>query len=299
MICYKDMTCYSLHHFENSKNVGWINIKNDFHRASLSEEFVSNLWEYIRYPLNVDRTSNDSVVVQYNKETKTLGFSEIRVISEDGLTKYAAPDLIFQYITQYSYCPPQEFIDAVLKGPKPTSPEYKYYISKYNEENLWGEDSKIVELSQNITNNIINNNNEYVSTLIQEKVDYINILTKDGSLLNASILNNNIGMAIQLLTMNIDVNKFSGIELISAILCQEDELIELLLGKNIMFNLSSPKTNPLFIATRKGNHKAVKLLLEHGIDPSIEYSNEFMRNFSVLDLAKKMNQGEIVSLLIS
>lgn len=51
------MTCYSLHHFENSKNVGWIDIKNDFHRASLSEEFVSKLWEYIRYPLNVDRTS--------------------------------------------------------------------------------------------------------------------------------------------------------------------------------------------------------------------------------------------------
>lgn len=288
MIYYKDLTCYSLHHFENSYNVGWIDVKDDFPKATLSQEFITKLWEYIKFPLNVHRSSNDPALVQYNEEKKTLGFSEIRVLSKDGSKKYAAPDLIFHYITKYNYCPPEEFIEAVLTGPKPGSSEYIHFISKYYEENLWGESAEIVHLSEKLRKNIISHNNAFVIRILEENLEYINILTKEGSLLNASILNKNTALAKQLLNMGIDVNKFSGIELISALTHEENDLIELLLTRHVMFNLSSPRTNPLFIATRKGNLKAVQLLLENGIDPSIEYSNEFMRNFSVIDLGREI-----------
>lgn len=287
MISYKDLTYYCLHHFENSYNVGWIDVQDDFPKVSLSQEFMAKLWEYIKFPLNVHRSSNDSVLVHYNGEKKTLGFSEIRVLSKDSLKRYAAPDLIFHYVTKYNYCPPEEFIEAVLTGPKPGSSEYIHFMSKYNEENLWGENAEIVELSEMLRKNIISHSNAYVIRILEENLEYIHILTKEGSLLNLSILNRNIALAKQLLTMGIDLNKFSGIELISALTHEEDDLIELLLARNVMFNLSSPRTNPLFIATRKGNLKAVQLLLENGVDPSIEYSNEFMRNFSVIDLARE------------
>lgn len=116
MISYKDLTCYCLHHFENSYNVGWIDVKDDFPKASLSQEFIAKLWEYIKFPLNVHRSSNDSVLVHYNGEKKTLGFSEIRVLSKDGLKKYAAPDLIFHYVTKYNYCPQRSLLRLSLQG---------------------------------------------------------------------------------------------------------------------------------------------------------------------------------------
>ncbi|OAB45503.1 ankyrin repeat domain-containing protein [Paenibacillus glacialis] len=294
---FKDLTYYSLQHFENSKNVGWINKKADFYKGNVSEEFIKKLWEYIKYPLNMVRDTNDSIVMTYNNEKVTLGFSEIRVLGEDCVKRFAAPDLIFQYVMEYNYCPPKEFIDAVLSGPKPNSLEYKNYMSKFNEDSLWGEDIGIVELSEKLRKSILNYNNEFVKEVIQEDLKWINILTKEGSLLNVSILNKNIDLAKQLISREIDINKFSGIELINALLNDENELIELLLSKNIMFNLSSPKMNPLFIATRKGNFKAVEMLLDNGVDATLEYSNEFMRNFSVIELARKMNQNEIVTLL--
>ncbi|GAA0137055.1 hypothetical protein YSY43_38960 [Paenibacillus sp. YSY-4.3] len=72
MISYKDLTCYCLHHFENSYNVGWIDVKDDFPKASLSQEFIAKLWEYIKFPLNAHRSSNDSVLVHYNGEKNEI-----------------------------------------------------------------------------------------------------------------------------------------------------------------------------------------------------------------------------------
>ncbi|GGV07873.1 hypothetical protein GCM10010275_55210 [Streptomyces litmocidini] len=42
-----------------------------------------------------------------------LGSAEIRVTREGGGV-YAAPDLLPHYIEEHLYCPPQEFLDAVL-----------------------------------------------------------------------------------------------------------------------------------------------------------------------------------------
>ena len=56
-------------------------------------------------------------------KTLRLGFAEIRAFSDDGKV-YAAPNLMFHYIVDHSYLPPSEFIDAVLKGPRPSHPSY-------------------------------------------------------------------------------------------------------------------------------------------------------------------------------
>jgi len=60
-------------------------------------------------------------------EELKLGSAEIRVIGVDGKI-YAAPNLIYHYITVHNYRPPDEFIDAVLNGPRPDSHEYIKYI---------------------------------------------------------------------------------------------------------------------------------------------------------------------------
>ena len=51
---------------------------------------------------------------------------EIRVIGDDDI--YAAPALIHHYITVHNYRPPDEFIQAVLHGPPPDSPEHRALI---------------------------------------------------------------------------------------------------------------------------------------------------------------------------
>lgn len=66
---------------------------------------------------------------------------------------------------------------------------------------------------------------------------------------------------------------------------------------HIKLNVSTPKLNPLFTAIRKGNYEACKLLLENGIDVSLKYTNEFMKNMDAYTLAKRSNQEQIIDLL--
>jgi hypothetical protein len=47
------------------------------------------------------------------------GSAEIRVVGVGRV--YAAPDLIGHYVEAHGYCPPEEFIAAVLGGPEPGS----------------------------------------------------------------------------------------------------------------------------------------------------------------------------------
>ena len=52
-----------------------------------------------------------------------LGSAEIRVFGLNGVV-YAAPNMIYHYVLTHRYCPPLEFIRAVLEGPLPDSLEY-------------------------------------------------------------------------------------------------------------------------------------------------------------------------------
>jgi hypothetical protein len=294
---FKDLTCYSLQHFENARNVGWINVNNDFHNGAMPEEALEKLWEYIRNPLHTQRAVSRTVPVSYRGEKRTLGYSEIRVLSKDGGRKFAAPDLIFYYIEEHGYCPPEEFIEALLTGPGPHSAAHAEYMSTYNEDHLWGEDELTVKQSDMLRLKIVNHDNPFVEQYIQQDPEAVHILTREGSLLNLAILNRNTVLSKKLIWMESDLQRFSGRELISALLGNELEVAELLIERKIPYNLSSPKWNPLFAATRAGNAEAVKMLLDTGMDAAFEYTNEFMKSFSVLDLARQLMQEDIVALL--
>lgn len=54
------------------------------------------------------------IKVTHDGTTLLLGSAEIRVPSRLGVV-YAAPDMIYHYIKDHDYVPPQEFIDAVLE----------------------------------------------------------------------------------------------------------------------------------------------------------------------------------------
>lgn len=50
--------------------------------------------------------------------------SDREIFVPDGSILYQAPILILHYIFWHDYCPPEAFLDAVMKCPLPGSPEY-------------------------------------------------------------------------------------------------------------------------------------------------------------------------------
>ncbi len=52
--------------------------------------------------------------------------TEIRVIGETEI--YASPALIYHYVADHHYRPPDEFIAAVLQGPAPGTAEHRAFI---------------------------------------------------------------------------------------------------------------------------------------------------------------------------
>lgn len=75
-------------------------------------------------PSGLDNRPLDPITI--HGVTLELGRGEIRVMGDE--TIYAAPDLIIHYIQNHQYLPPEPFIDAVMNGPSPSSPEFRALI---------------------------------------------------------------------------------------------------------------------------------------------------------------------------
>jgi hypothetical protein len=135
MAYFEDLSPYAYFRYPPSdretKNVGWLEIKHDFRKAAPTAETLDVLWEYCK--ISVEQTrgihacelcpSGDSRRAERKGENLTLGSSEIRVFGRDRVV-YAAPTLIFHYVSVHHYEPPEEFSRALSDGPRPPSPEY-------------------------------------------------------------------------------------------------------------------------------------------------------------------------------
>lgn len=56
--------------------------------------------------------SRSQYVTEHHSKRLFLGSAEIRVVGEQGIT-YAAPTLIFHYVRDHAYRPPEEFLRAL------------------------------------------------------------------------------------------------------------------------------------------------------------------------------------------
>lgn len=139
---YRDMTTYKYGgKEENSYNIGWLERGHLVKKGEVPPEFVDKLWKYLRYPVKIYRgfqqctlclhTKMHIPIVEHNGERRNAGYYEMRVWGKNGKV-YAAPSLIFHYITCHQYKPPQEFIDAVMEAEDPDSEEYYQKVLKYS-----------------------------------------------------------------------------------------------------------------------------------------------------------------------
>jgi hypothetical protein len=104
-------------------HIGWLSCRQPFARGAVDPAFVEKL--KLLYDRRVRQSRGFHVCpfceehrlglpVELNGKVLTLGSAQIEIKDGKGRT-YVAPDLLYHYVTQHEYLPPQEFIDAVCR----------------------------------------------------------------------------------------------------------------------------------------------------------------------------------------
>ncbi|PKO20273.1 MAG: hypothetical protein CVU38_20995 [Chloroflexi bacterium HGW-Chloroflexi-1] len=137
MAYYPDLSLYTyyspLGESLTTLNVGWLDRVHVYPQGEMSDVFTERLWSFCHKPVLKTRgvygcdfcpKANRFDIQRRGDEELLLGTAQLRVFGQ-GDTVYAAPDLIYHYVVAHRYCPPAEFIQAVLTGPLPGSSEYQ------------------------------------------------------------------------------------------------------------------------------------------------------------------------------
>lgn len=145
-----DLSPYGYMNYESmmigTRSIGWLDRKHPYPVGKTSIELQSRLLEYCKTPVNVTRGRHLCPFCKFSEEElENLDITyysnaEIRVIHSNGV--FAAPTLVWHYVTEHQYLPPQEFIDAVLNGPPPSSIAYQRFLESYRNaekliSNIW------------------------------------------------------------------------------------------------------------------------------------------------------------------
>lgn len=292
-----DFSKYSFQHFENAYNIGWnsntyLNDRKNI--GDIDKEFLDCLRIFCESPLNRERNGKyREIEVGGKKYAK--GFGEIRILDLERKIRYAAPNIIIDDIINGIYSPPVVFIKAVKNAPKPGEVEYEKFLSTYTQENYWGEDEedikKIVTAEKAIDRGI-----EELRKVIEQE-DVLNYVTSKGSLLNYSIEARKEKESLYLIDRGIDINAFEGIELLNAIKYNMTEVAEKLIEGDIYMNTNEMNRNPLVSAIIYRNKKLVIKLLNNRKDLINTYSNEYVRDCTILDIAKRYKDEEIINII--
>ena len=160
MAYFKDLDDYS--YFDEagqvaSKCVGWLEKGMAYDIGEISEEVLDRVWEYCQVSLMQSRGTHICELCDdgqgwtgnRNGVKLQLGSAEIRVFGEGG-TIYAAPDLIYHYMRDHHYRPPEAFLEALMRSPRPASPDYiqqierhkfDWFLREHNRKKIWAEPS--------------------------------------------------------------------------------------------------------------------------------------------------------------
>ena len=243
----------------------------------------------------VDVLGEEKVMYRINEFMEQLSESDKQQIADyKKKIRYAAPNVIIDDILSGKYIPPIEFIDAVLTGPTFDSEEYQEFYLNYSEKNFWGENeenfekiAKVLELAgdfEGFKDYILNNN-------------LINIVVPEGSLLNYAITEGKEKEALWLIENGIDINAFDGLELMTAIKKNNNIIAKKLIDEGIVINSREMNDNPLVSAIRFSNAFLVEELMKNYRDLIVAYSNEYVRNCSILDIAERTKNEKIINIV--
>lgn len=126
-------------------NIGWLDIQHPFPQGPVDEDVVERLWGYCHILVREFRGLHDCdfcidapwpTVANRSHEKLTLGSAELRIPGQDGIV-YAAPNMIYHYVTVHHYQPPVQFMEAVRNAPAPCTPAYLEFLDQLGEDYLY------------------------------------------------------------------------------------------------------------------------------------------------------------------
>ncbi len=103
--------------------VGWLRGGMAFETGKAPESFLARLLPFCQPEHTVCAAGGTRPCPLCRQLIPPYGQAEIRVIGEVDI--YAAPDLIYHYVSGHHYLPPPEFVAAVLQGPAPDTAEHR------------------------------------------------------------------------------------------------------------------------------------------------------------------------------
>lgn len=147
MTYYEDLTPYEYGRDQpeaGTVNVGWLSRYRPFNKGETPDAFKARLFEFcldgnlVRFTRGFHVCEFCGIAEgewfekhpQYDEGGMGLGNGEIRVIGEGVV--YAAPALIYHYVVQHGYRPPDEFVTAIMDGSGPDSQEHRALRGTYN-----------------------------------------------------------------------------------------------------------------------------------------------------------------------
>jgi len=167
MAYYVDLSAYSYggRPGKGALNVGWLCADHPYPKGEAPAGFLERLAAFCRISVNETRGYHACDLcpggaampqsIPYAEEYVLLGSAEIRVFASakrrlpSGEPRaYAAPDLVYHYVREHRYLPPVEFIDAVLSGALPGSPEYQRLAASHGWYGSYGTDPKRAFLNE-------------------------------------------------------------------------------------------------------------------------------------------------------
>jgi len=128
-VYYPDLSPYTYfrdHPSAKLLTVGWLDAEHDFKKGRVPREIVRKILTLCFDPINATRGFHQSpfhppnpegYIVELNGKKMRLGSAEIRIEGQNEIV-YAAPNLIYHYIKDCNYLPPEPFIEAVNAMPK-------------------------------------------------------------------------------------------------------------------------------------------------------------------------------------
>jgi hypothetical protein len=118
MTYFEDLTphTYTKHAEEvGVVNIGWLEKGHRFPTGPTSKEFQAALQELCEKPIHLHRGFHvcEFCAWKSRDDWSPIGNGQIRIRDENGLW-YVAPTMIYHYVDNHNYQPPDEFIMAVL-----------------------------------------------------------------------------------------------------------------------------------------------------------------------------------------
>jgi len=142
-----------------------------------------------------------------------------------------------------------------------------------------------------------------VVPLLADRRDILDVDTPFGTLLQIAARAGSLEVTRKLVEMGADIDKRGGAldagPLTHAVSSGQIEIVRYLLSQGASSDLSEPYRNPLFSAIYNDRLILAKLLIEHGIDYSIRYSGEIMKETDALAHAEGLGRTEIAEFLKS